>query len=202
MRSGLLGGAFDPPHRGHVVLAARRCRHFGLDRSLVLVVAEPAHKPVETPVDDRLELARAAFARLPTAEVRRDDHAVHGRLLCVPARFDPDGPVFLVGADEFAGFLTWKEPDACSSSCASAWPRVPAILASASSPCLAALQRPERVELFEIPAVDVSSTRPPRAHAAAASRSTTSSRRRSRGSSSSAASTMKVVDPFRRAELR
>ena len=44
--TGLLGGAFDPPHAGHVVLAEEAVRRFGLDRLLVLVVAEPGHKPV------------------------------------------------------------------------------------------------------------------------------------------------------------
>ena len=46
MTVGLLGGAFDPPHRGHVVLAREAMQRFGLHRLLVLVVASPAHKPV------------------------------------------------------------------------------------------------------------------------------------------------------------
>ena len=46
MTTGLLGGAFDPPHAGHVVLAREAVERFALDRLLVLVVAEPAHKPV------------------------------------------------------------------------------------------------------------------------------------------------------------
>ena len=59
---GLFGGAFDPPHNGHVALAQAGKRELGLDRLLVLVSANPGHKAVETPAGIRLELARAACA--------------------------------------------------------------------------------------------------------------------------------------------
>src|SRR4029450_14097559 len=54
LTTGLLGGAFDPPHTGHLVLAREASARFGLDRLLVLVIACPGHKRVETPVEDRL----------------------------------------------------------------------------------------------------------------------------------------------------
>ena len=47
-RVGILGGAFDPPHNGHVALAREAVDHFGLDRLLVRVVADPGHKDVDT----------------------------------------------------------------------------------------------------------------------------------------------------------
>ena len=68
---GLYGGAFDPPHRGHVELARRAKQELGIDRLLVLVVAAPGHKPVATPAETRLRLARAAF---PDDEVMLDEH--------------------------------------------------------------------------------------------------------------------------------
>lgn len=156
MTTGLLGGAFDPPHRGHVVLAREAIERFGLGRLLVLVVAAPAHKPVETPVEARLELAQAAFAGLP-AEVRRDDHPFTVDSLRA-ASFDPDGTIFLVGADEFAGFLAWKEPDAVLELVRLGVATRPGYPRERLDPVLAALQRPDRVVFFEIPAVDVSST--------------------------------------------
>ncbi len=157
MTTGLLGGAFDPPHVGHVVLAREAVDRFGLDRLLVLVVAEPAHKPVETPVDERVELARAAFADVPLAEVRRDDHAYTVDSLRAGG-FDPATTVFLVGADEFAAFPTWKEPDAILDHVRLGVATRPGYPVDRLRPVLAALRRPERVELFEIPAADVSST--------------------------------------------
>ena len=61
MSIGLFGGAFDPPHRGHVELARRAKDELGLDEVVVLVSARPGHKSVETPAEVRLEMARAAF---------------------------------------------------------------------------------------------------------------------------------------------
>ena len=75
MTTGILGGAFDPPHAGHVALAREAISRFGLERLLVLVVAEPGHKPVGTAADERLELARAAFAEIALADVQLEEQA-------------------------------------------------------------------------------------------------------------------------------
>jgi nicotinate-nucleotide adenylyltransferase len=155
--TGLLGGAFDPPHAGHVVLAREAIKRFGLDALVVLVVAAPAHKNVETPVEDRLELARAAFDDLPHARVRRDDHP-HTVDSLRAGGFDPDETVFLVGADQFAGFLSWRDPDEVLDRARLGVATRPGYPRESLEPVLAALRRPERVELFEIPAFDVSST--------------------------------------------
>ena len=157
MSTGLLGGAFDPPHVGHVVLAREAIGRFGLDRLLVLVVAEPGHKPVETPVEERLELARAAFAEVPAAEVRLEEHAFTVDSLRAGG-FDPDATVFLIGADELAGFLGWKDPDEILDLVRLGVATRPGYPPERLKPVLAALRRPDRVELFEIPAVDVASS--------------------------------------------
>jgi nicotinate-nucleotide adenylyltransferase len=157
MTTGILGGAFDPPHVGHVVLAREALARFALDRLLVLVVAEPAHKPVQTAVEERLDLARAAFAELPSAEVRRDDHPYTVDSLRAQ-ELDPAKTVFLVGADEFADFLTWKEPDEILELVRLGVATRHGYPEERLRPVLAALRRPERVELFEIPAVPASST--------------------------------------------
>jgi nicotinate-nucleotide adenylyltransferase len=155
--TGLLGGAFDPPHAGHIVLAMEAVPRFGLDRLVVLVVDRPGHKPVQTPVKDRIELARAAFADVPSAEVRLEEHAFTVDSLRAGG-FDPETTVFLVGADEFADFLTWKEHDEILDRVRLGVATRPGYPRERLDPVLAALRRPDRVELFEIPAVDASST--------------------------------------------
>ena len=102
---GLYGGSFDPPHRGHVELARRAKEELGLDRLVVLVSADPGHKRVDTPADARLRLARAAF---PDDEVLLDEHARTVDTL----RAHPEwgDPVFVIGADQFVDFPSWKEP--------------------------------------------------------------------------------------------
>jgi nicotinate-nucleotide adenylyltransferase len=153
---GILGGAFDPPHVGHVVLAREAIGRFGLERLVVLVVAEPAHKPVKTSVERRLELARAAFADVPEADVVADDHAYTVDFLR-ESRL-PEGSVFLIGADELADFLTWHEPDEILRLVRLGVATRPGYPRGRLEGVLARLGRPERVELFEIPAVTASST--------------------------------------------
>jgi nicotinate-nucleotide adenylyltransferase len=103
---GLLGGAFDPPHNGHVALAGAAERELGLGEIVIVVVADPGHKDVHAPAETRLELARLAF---PGRKVILDHHARTVDML----RDGPwDDPVFLVGADEYLDFRSWKEPEA------------------------------------------------------------------------------------------
>ncbi len=150
---GLFGGAFDPPHRGHVELARRAKAELGLDRLVVLVAAEPGHKHVDTPVDVRLELARAAF---PDDEVVLDDHArTIDTLRAHPEWVDP---VFLIGADQFADFLTWKEPDEVLEPTRIAVATRPGFPRERLEAVLAALAQPERVLFFEIEPTPVSSS--------------------------------------------
>lgn len=106
MSVGLYGGAFDPPHRGHVELARRGKEALGLERLIVLVAAAPGHKDVETAASVRLELARAAF---PDDEVVLDEHARTIDML--RAHDEWRDAFFLIGADQFCHFLSWKEPD-------------------------------------------------------------------------------------------
>ena len=156
MTVGILGGAFDPPHVGHVVLAREAIGRFGLERLVVLVVAEPAHKPVETPVERRLELARAAFADVRQADVVADDHAYTVDYLRESEL--PEDSVFLIGADELADFLTWREPDEVLRLVRLGVATRPGYSREQLEGVVARLERPERVELFEIPAATVSST--------------------------------------------
>ena len=152
MMVGLFGGAFDPPHNGHVALARGAVEHFRLERLVVLVVSDPGHRDVHTAADSRLRLARAAF---PGYEVELDSHARTVDMLREGRFADP---VFLIGADELAEFLSWKEPDAVLELARLGVAARPGCLPEELEPVLARLRRPERVELFEIEPVPVSST--------------------------------------------
>jgi nicotinate-nucleotide adenylyltransferase len=155
MTLGLLGGSFDPPHVGHVALAREAVRQFGLDRLLVLVVTAPGHKPVDTDVEHRLELVRLAFADVERAEVAVDPNPYTDETVRDP-RFQ--GALFVIGADEFAHFLSWRDPEAVLARVRLAVATRPGYPRERLDGVLAELAHPERVELFEIPAVDASST--------------------------------------------
>jgi nicotinate-nucleotide adenylyltransferase len=145
MTLGLYGGSFDPPHRGHVELARRAREELGLDRLVVLVSADPAHKQVETPASARLALARAAF---PADEAILDEH---GRTVdTLRAHPEWEGAVFLIGADEFCDFLSWKEPEEVLRLVRLAVATRPGFPRERLDAVLARLSHPERVSFFEI----------------------------------------------------
>jgi len=150
--TGLFGSVFDPPHNGHVALLREAHTHFGFDRVVVLVVADPGHKQVATDASVRLGLAQAAF---PGERVELDRHARTVDMLR-ERRFDD--PVFLVGADQFAEFTSWKEPDGVLELARLAVATRPGYPRKRLDGVLAALERPGRVEFFEIEPLDVSSS--------------------------------------------
>lgn len=71
MRVALFGGTFDPPHRGHVALARLARERLSLDRILVAPVATQPLKQQTSPApfEDRVAMARLAFAREPKTEI-------------------------------------------------------------------------------------------------------------------------------------
>jgi len=151
---GILGGAFDPPHLGHVELARDGLERFALDRLLVRVVERPGHKEVSTAAAIRLDLARLAFAPVTVAEVSLDPFARTVDSLAALALPDP---VFLVGADEFASFLTWKEPARVLELARLGVATRPGVDRARLDAVLAALDRPERVTFFPIDPLPISS---------------------------------------------
>jgi nicotinate-nucleotide adenylyltransferase len=142
--TGLFGGAFDPPHFGHVALVREAKRRFGLDRLVVLVAADPEHKEVETPAADRLALAAAAF---PGDDVRIDEHR---RTVDMLRAEDWPEPLLLVGADQLAAFHNWKEPQAVLDIARVGVATRPGFGLGELAFALEQLGRPDRIELFEI----------------------------------------------------
>ncbi len=150
---GLFGGAFDPPHRGHVELARRAKQELGLGRLLVLVAAAPGHKPVETPADVRLRLARAAF---PDDDVVLDAHPRTVDTL----RAHPEwrDAVFLVGADQFCDLPAWKEPNAVLELVRLGVATRAGVERAPLERVLEELEHPERVLFFDIDPMPVASS--------------------------------------------
>ncbi|MEX2211533.1 MAG: nicotinate-nicotinamide nucleotide adenylyltransferase [Gaiellaceae bacterium] len=103
--TGLFGGAFDPPHDGHVALVSGAVAHFGLPRVVILVSERPGHRSVVAPVEARLRLAEAAF---PEHEVELDPFP---RTIDLLRARDFGDAVLLIGADQYGDFGEWKEPD-------------------------------------------------------------------------------------------
>lgn len=152
---GVFGGAFDPPHVGHVALARAGVERFALERLLVRVVEDPGHKEVVTPPEVRLRLAELAFAPVGEAELGLDPCA---RTVDSLTALRIDDPVFLVGADEFASFLSWQEPERVLELARLGVATRPGVERAQLERVLGRLASPERVVFFELEPLPVSSS--------------------------------------------
>lgn len=120
MRIGVFGGTFDPPHIGHLILAADACDALRLDR-LIFVPAAAQPFKVETPAvaspADRLEMVRLAVGDDPRyavedTEIRREGLSYMVDTLEEIARQNGAAELFLlIGRDTFSGFSGWKQPE-------------------------------------------------------------------------------------------
>jgi nicotinate-nucleotide adenylyltransferase len=142
--TGLFGGAFDPPHAGHVAVAVAAKEQFGLPRLTILVAQHPGHKKTHLPAETRLELARAAF---PDDDVQLDPYP---RTIDLLRDESFDDPLFIIGADQFSDFLSWKDPDAVLERARLAVATRPGYSRERLDAVLEELDQPERVVFFEI----------------------------------------------------
>jgi nicotinate-nucleotide adenylyltransferase len=113
-RIGLLGGSFNPAHRGHraISLAARRA--LGLDEVWWLVSpGNPLKDPRDmAPLEARLASARAMARRAPirptAIEARLGTRYTVDTLARLMLRYPDHRFVWLMGGDNLAQFHRWK----------------------------------------------------------------------------------------------
>jgi nicotinate-nucleotide adenylyltransferase len=147
----LLGGTFNPPHNGHVALARTAAERFAPAELVVLVGVRPGHKEVQLDAETRLQLAQAAF---PDHEVELDPS---GRTIEMLKAGRWRDPVFVVGADEFCDFLSWKDPEGVIARARLGVATRPGYPRERLDAVLSNLSRPNRVEFFEIEPLPISS---------------------------------------------
>ena len=145
--TGILGGTFDPPHNGHVALAKAALEQLPIDELSVLVIEHPGHRGVVADPQTRLRLAQAAF---PGMSVRLDPHAF--TVDAVRAGGFGEDALFIVGADQAAGFAHWREPEEVLK-----WVRL-AVGTRSGYPLPDLSRFADRVVVFELASPDVSSS--------------------------------------------
>lgn len=123
---GIFGGTFDPPHIGHLVLAAEARAHLRLDRLLWVLTPDPPHKQgqIITPLEHRLAMVRLAIAGDPAFELSRVEMGRPGPQYALDtvrtlAEKDPTAKlVYLIGGDSLRDLPTWHRPAELVSICA------------------------------------------------------------------------------------
>jgi nicotinate-nucleotide adenylyltransferase len=113
----ILGGTFDPVHRGHLALADHARRALGVARVLLLPCADPPHKPERTLAEryHRLEMLYLAVEgreglEVSTFEIARGGvHYTIDTLRALRGGTRPLAPVFLIGSDALAEIDSWRD---------------------------------------------------------------------------------------------
>lgn len=165
-RLGILGGTFDPPHVGHLVLAETARVQLQLDCILFVVAGRPPHKPDRPITRDhhRVAMVEAAIAGNPAFAVSRVDldrpgpHYTVETLSLLQQEYPGAELFFLVGGDSLAQFLTWRHPAGILRQA-----RLAVMPRPGYEPDLAALERAlpgmrERLTWLDAPFLDVSAS--------------------------------------------
>jgi nicotinate-nucleotide adenylyltransferase len=163
---GIFGGAFNPPHVGHLLLAQEAHWQLQLDAVVLVPFGEPAHRTLEHDPGPGVrfqmcEYAVAADGRFGVSriEIDRTGPSYTVDTLRELRRRSPDDElVLLIGGDQAAALGSWREPEEVLSL---------ALLGVAErddwrreeiASRLGGLCSPDRVRFFDMPRIDVSST--------------------------------------------
>lgn len=114
MKIGILGGTFNPPHKGHVKLGLDALKKLGLDKILVIPAKIPTHKKAEGLVSgkDRLKMCSLAFEdgvfEVSDIEIKSEKESYTVYTLEMLRKIYPKDELFLIiGSDMFLIFDRW-----------------------------------------------------------------------------------------------
>ena len=131
IKTGIFGGAFNPPHNGHVNLAKEAIEYLKLRKLLIIPTYESPHKSTGlAPFEDRVEMCRRAFSgisdkcEVEVSEIERELGGVSYTINTVRAlrsRYTDARFYLLIGGDMLYSFTEWykyesllKETEVCA----------------------------------------------------------------------------------------
>jgi nicotinate-nucleotide adenylyltransferase len=165
-RIGILGGTFDPPHIGHLILAEYAREALDLKRLLFVPAADPPHKRDENkaPVEHRLALLERTIAtndhfQISHVDIDRPGPHYSLDMVRIIGEAYPDAELyFVMGGDSLHDLPKWHRPADLIQLCKLAVMRRPDEVVQpdmheAILPGLA-----ERVVMIDAPLVGISST--------------------------------------------
>jgi nicotinate-nucleotide adenylyltransferase len=155
---GILGGTFDPPHIGHLILAQSAYEALGLDQVIFVPTSIQPHKinKVGTPGDIRFKMLQLAIDKDPRFDISDVEIGRPGISYTVDTfailrtQYPEDSLYLLMGSDNVVDIAAWKDPEQLFALCK-----------------VAAARRPDhnptgayanRVRYFEMPSIQLSST--------------------------------------------
>jgi nicotinate-nucleotide adenylyltransferase len=166
LRLGILGGAFNPPHLGHLILAQDAHAQLGLDRVIFLPYGQPSHRRLEDDpgAEVRLtmcELAIGVDARFGVSrmEIDRGGPTYTVDTLRELRQRAPDDELYLLlGGDQAAALGAWRSPEEVLSLTQIGVAERDEWRREEIAERLAGLCPPERMHFFDMPHVEISSS--------------------------------------------
>jgi nicotinate-nucleotide adenylyltransferase len=163
---GILGGTFNPPHLGHLICAQEALDQLDLDRVVLMPVAVPPHKEArEDPgahVRVRLcELATAGEQRIGVSSLEVDRGGPSftvDTLRELHARAPEQELSFIVGGDMAASLPSWREPAEVLRLARLAVAERTGVRREDIAERLAPLCSGDRIDFFDMPRIDISSS--------------------------------------------
>ena len=116
---GIMGGAFDPIHYGHLLLAIEALDALSLTEVLFIPTGTSPHKTVAggATAEQRFEMTRMAIQKIPEFKTSRIEIDRKGQsrtidtLIELQARRGDDASFYLLlGMDSLRDFPNWKDP--------------------------------------------------------------------------------------------
>ena len=163
----MLGGAFNPPHIGHLVLAQEAAAQLGLAEVLLVPAREAPHRRIDPDPgpEVRMEMTRLAaegdellFAS--EIEVGREGPSFTYRTLELLSEERPEEERwFLMGADVAAGLESWRSPERVLELARLGIAGRPGTALDEAEAALERLGAAERAEVVRMPELAISSTR-------------------------------------------
>jgi nicotinate-nucleotide adenylyltransferase len=166
LRVGILGGAFNPPHIGHLVCAQEALVQLELEKVLFIPMGEPPHRTLDADPgpDERFAMTELAIAGDQRFEVSRVEIEREGPSYTVDTlrglrESSPDDELFFIlGGDQAAALATWREPEEVLSLATLAVVERIGGTRNAIGIKISRLRGADRVRYLDMPLIQVSST--------------------------------------------
>jgi nicotinate-nucleotide adenylyltransferase len=165
-RIGILGGTFDPPHVGHLILGEYSIEALDLTRLLFVPAADPPHKQDhdKTSVEHRLAMLERALAgneRFSLSRVDIDRAGPHysvDTIKILQVQYPGAELYFVMGGDSLRDLPKWHRPQELITLCKLAVMRRPGddFHAGMHHDVLPGLE--QQVVLMDTPVLEISST--------------------------------------------
>jgi nicotinate-nucleotide adenylyltransferase len=122
---GVFGGTFDPPHLGHLILAAEALDQLKLSRVLWVLTPVPPHKLDQTitALEHRLAMTQLMLDDYPEFELSRVEidrpgpHYMLDTVKVIKTQFPAAEVLLLMGGDSLRDLRTWHRPKELLSIC-------------------------------------------------------------------------------------